>query len=108
MNTLPLSVDTLEPREIVPGFLGRMIHTDSMTLAYWTIEGGSKLPTHHHVHEQVVNVLKGEFELTLDGVAHHLKPGDVLVIESNVPHSGRALSDCRILDVFQPARDDYR
>lgn len=26
----------------------------------------------------------------------------------HVPHSGRAITDCRITDVFHPAREDYR
>jgi quercetin dioxygenase-like cupin family protein len=37
-----------------------------------------------------------------------LTPGKVVVIGSNVPHSGKAITDCRILDVFQPVREDYR
>lgn len=26
----------------------------------------------------------------------------------HVPHSGRALTDCRVIDVFYPVREDYR
>ena len=53
-------------------------------------------------------MLEGEFEITVGGNPLSLKPGDVVVIPGNVPHSGRAISKCRILDVFSPARDDYR
>ncbi|MEM7456452.1 MAG: cupin domain-containing protein [Planctomycetota bacterium] len=106
--TNKFALEDVEQKEIVAGFRGRMIHTDSMTLAYWSIAKDASLPAHHHVHEQVVNMLEGEFELVVDGTPHHLKPGDIVVIPSNVPHGGRAITDCRILDVFQPARDDYR
>jgi quercetin dioxygenase-like cupin family protein len=95
-------------REFLPGFHGKMIHTDRMTLAYWDIKADSSLPKHHHHHEQVVNMLEGEFEITLNGIPHHLYPGDILPIPSNVPHSGRAITDCKILDVFTPAREDYQ
>lgn len=104
----PVSLTQIDANEIVPGFHGKMIHTDSMTFAYWDVSAGAMLPAHQHPHEQVLNMLEGEFELTLDGVAHRLTAGDVLPIPGNVPHSGMAITDCRILDVFSPARDDYR
>ena len=105
---MKISLDEVTERELVPGFHGRFVHSDSMTFAYWRIEEDSALPPHSHVHEQVVNVLEGTFVLELDGVPHRLEPGDLLLIPSNVPHGGRALTDCRILDVFQPVREDYR
>ncbi len=94
-------------REIVPGYHGRFVHGDQMTCAYWEIRAAAELPEHRHPHEQIVNMLQGEFELTVDGTPLHLKPGDVVVLKSNVPHSGRAITDCRILDVFHPIREDY-
>ena len=107
-HPLRMNLDDVPAKEIMPGFFGKMIHTETMTLAYWDIKENSSLPEHHHVHHQVVNMLEGEFELTVDGVPHRLKPGDVLVLESNVPHSGRAITDCKILDVFEPVRTDYQ
>ena len=72
------------------------------------VEAGAALPRHSHPHEQVVNMLEGEFELVVDGTPHRLKAGDVLAIPGDAPHSGRALTRCRILDVFHPIREDYR
>lgn len=107
-TSIPITLADVPVREMVPGFEARFIHTDAMTFAYWAIQESSELPEHSHMHQQVVNMLEGEFELVVDGTPHHLKPGDVLVIPRDVVHSGRAITDCRILDVFQPARDDYR
>jgi len=56
----------------------------------------------------VANIIEGEFELTIDNETKILKPGDVAVIPSNAVHSGKAITDCRILDVFYPVREDYR
>ena len=98
----------LEEREMIPGYRARFVHTEHMTLAYWTIRAGSPLPEHSHPHEQVVNLLEGEFEFNLAGEIQRLSPGMVVVITSNLPHSGKAITACRILDVFYPARDDYR
>jgi quercetin dioxygenase-like cupin family protein len=93
---------------VVPGFVGKVIHTDSMSFVLWEISAGALLPEHNHVHEQVVHQLDGEFELTVDGVASRLRPGMVAAIPSNARHSGRAITDCRILDAFSPVREDYR
>jgi quercetin dioxygenase-like cupin family protein len=105
-KALPLA--DVPEREQMPGMKGKFLHSAAMTFVYWDIEEGAALPRHSHPHEQVVNMLEGEFELTVDGTPHRLKPGDVLAIPGDAPHSGRALSRCRILDVFHPIREDYR
>lgn len=102
------TVTSLSPFEISKGFNARMIHTDNLTLAYVDIDDGASLAEHSHVHEQVVNVLEGRFELTVNGKPHVLEAGDVFAIPSSVPHSGRALTKCRILDVFNPVREDFK
>ena len=95
-------------REIVPGYRARFIHSDHMTLAFWDVDPGATLPEHSHPHEQIANVLEGQFELTVAGESKILEPGMVAVIPSDVPHSGKAITACRLLDAFQPSRDDYR
>ena len=101
-------LDDIAEREIVPGYRAKFIHAEGMTLAYWEVDAGAALPEHSHPHEQIANVLEGEFELTVDGESRVLTPGQVAVIPGHVPHSGRAVTACRLLDAFQPARDDYR
>jgi quercetin dioxygenase-like cupin family protein len=102
------TLSELPVREVFPGFHGRFVHSDRMTHAYWEIAAGAMVPEHAHPHEQVVNVLAGDLELTVDGAAHHLRAGDVFAIPGGVRHAARALGPCRILDVFSPVRDDYR
>ncbi|MDH4156612.1 MAG: cupin domain-containing protein [candidate division Zixibacteria bacterium] len=101
-------LDDLERKEPVAGFKGHMVHTDNMTLAYWTIDAGAPAPNHSHPHEQVTSIIEGEFELTLDGETRVLAPGMVADIPANVPHSARAITDTRLIDIFHPVRDDYR
>ena len=36
-----------------------------------------------------------------------LGPGDIAVIPPNVKHSGKSITNCKIIDVFYPIREDY-
>lgn len=102
------SIAELEVVEIMPGFHGRLIHSDFMTFIYWDIEAGATLPEHSHPHEQVVHMHSGEFEITIAGNTELLIAGDVTAIPSHALHSGRALTACKIMDAFHPVREDYR
>ena len=95
-------------RQMMPGFHARMHHAENMTVSQWRIEAGAKLPEHSHPHEQVTVILEGSFEMTVDGEKKVIKPGDLVVIPSQAKHSAIALTDCRIMDVFSPVREDYR
>lgn len=103
-----IQLNQLETREPFPGFKVHFVHSACMTFAHWTIRPGARLPEHSHPHEQVVNMIDGEFELTIDGATQRLKPGDVAIIPSRALHSGQAITDCRIIDAFYPIREDYR
>lgn len=98
----------LEPKELIKGFRGRFVHTEKSTLVFWEIEAGAELPLHSHFHEQTTYVMEGRFELTVAGETQVYEPGLVAVIPSHMEHSGRALTPCKILDVFCPVREEYR
>lgn len=97
----------LELIEVFPGIVGHIVHTESCTIADFHIKAGTKLPFHHHPHEQTSTVLEGEFEFTIGGEVRRCTPGDVAHMKRDLPHAGIALTDCRILDVFHPVREDY-
>ena len=101
------TIQSIESKELLPGFNVRFVHTDRMTFAYWDIKAGSVLPEHSHEHEQVATISEGEFELTIEGQTQKLVPGKIMVIPSNVIHSGVAITDCKMTDVFCPVREDY-
>ena len=58
--------------------------------------------------EQISQVLEGKFELTINGESKVYEPGGVVIIPSNIPHGGAAITDCKLLDIFSPVREDYR
>lgn len=103
-----IELKSLAEKEIFPGFTARCIHTGTMSFIYWDVKAGAEVPEHNHIHEQVANVLKGRFELTVNGEIKILEPGIIAVIPSNAVHSGRAITACELLDVFTPEREDYK
>ena len=103
-----IKLDEVAPREVQPGHRARFVHAQNMTVAHWRIDAGSSIPEHDHPHEQVVNVIAGRYELTVAGKPLLLEPGMVVVIPGGVRHSGRAITDALLLDVFHPVREDYR
>jgi quercetin dioxygenase-like cupin family protein len=102
-----IKINEIPSKPLIEGFEAQFVHTASATFSHVRAKAGSLLPTHSHPHEQVSYVLDGEFELTVDGVAHKLVPGQLFVIPSNIPHSGMAITDSFILDIFTPVREDY-
>jgi quercetin dioxygenase-like cupin family protein len=103
-----LNLKNSPARELFPGFRGRLVHSEKMTLVYWDVDAGASAPEHSHPHEQIMSLLEGEFEFTLGGVTESLKAGAVVVIPPDVPHSGRAVTASRIIDAFHPVREDLR
>jgi quercetin dioxygenase-like cupin family protein len=103
-----LHLDEIEEKELVSGFKVRFVHSENMTFSYWSIEAGAQLPEHSHPHEQVTNVLEGEFELTVDNETKRFGSGSVVIIPPHAVHSGKSITRSRVIDVFYPIREDYR
>jgi quercetin dioxygenase-like cupin family protein len=98
----------VESRALIPGAEVRFVHSEHVTLAYWNFEADARFPEHAHPHEQVVNLIEGVFELTVAGETSRIEAGSAVVIPPNASHSGKAITECRVIDVFHPVREDYR
>lgn len=102
------NLNDIASREIMPGYHGKMVHAQNMTWVFWDVEKDAEVPKHHHINEQIMHVVDGEFEFTLDGETAVYRKGDVVIIPPNVPHAGKALTVCKLMDVFCPAREEYK
>ena len=100
-------LDEINKRQLVPGSSVQFIHSKNMTQAFWKFESDVEIPEHFHPHEQISNILEGVFELTIDGETEVHEAGSIVIIPSNAIHSGRSITQCKLLDVFYPIREDY-
>jgi len=103
-----LNLQEIEEKELIPGFKGRIVHSENITFAYWEIGAGGILPEHSHAHEQITTVIEGQAEFTINGETKVLGPGAVAIIPPKATHSGRTITRSRVIDVFHPVREDYR
>jgi quercetin dioxygenase-like cupin family protein len=102
-------VDTSSLRVIerLPGWNGRYFHSANMTFAHYDFTRGSSIHEHFHAEEEVYEVIEGELEVTIDGLAQIARAGLVAIVPSNFPHSVKALTDGRVIIVDHPARPDF-
>jgi|TARA_B110000467_G_scaffold161434_1_gene182504 quercetin dioxygenase-like cupin family protein len=103
-----MNLAEIKEKEIFPGLKGKFVHGDTISWVFWDVKKGSVVEKHNHIHEQIMHVVEGEFEFTLDRKTKKYSNGDVVVIPSNIPHSGKALTNCKLMDVFSPVREEYR
>jgi quercetin dioxygenase-like cupin family protein len=95
-------------KEIAPGFFSRLIHTSTNTINFIEVKAGCSVPRHRHINEQCSFAIEGKFELTVNDAPQVLEPGLFAIIPPNIWHSGIAVTDCRLIDIFSPAREDYK
>ena len=101
-------IKDLKSKELVPGITGYYAHGENMTFGYVELKKGSSVPLHHHVHEQITYIIEGQLDMTIGGEFCPLTAGMYHIIPSHTPHSAIARTACKVIDVFNPVREDYR
>lgn len=100
-----VDVDAIAAVEMLPGLNFRPVLGDGAIVNVVHFDPHTEAPMHSHVEEQIVIVVEGEFDFTIDGATRTMRAGDVAVIPSWVPHGARTRDlPCKELDVFTPPR----
>ena len=103
------AVEDIVPRHPADGVEVRIIHGERMSVAFFTIAGGSGVPEHAHPHEQIGTVLKGEMQLSIAGEKQIVTTGGAYHIPSGVTHSGLCLEGpAEVIEMFSPVREDFK
>lgn len=85
----------------------QFVHGEQSMLARLVLRKGCLVPEHSHPNEQISYVLEGALLFRLPGQEVTVRPGEMILIPSNVPHSAEVLEDTVELDVFCPPRADW-
>jgi quercetin dioxygenase-like cupin family protein len=100
-----VDLNKVEAVEMLPGLNFQPVLSEHAIVNVVSFEPHTEAPLHSHVEEQIVIVVEGEFEFTLDGATRTMRAGDMAVIPPWVPHGARTGdTSCRELDVFTPPR----
>jgi len=101
-------IRNVKPKQLAPGISGYYAHGEKHTMGLVELKKGSVVPMHSHIHEQITFILEGQLDMNIGGQDYSLTTGMYHIIHSNVPHSAKAITDCKVIDTFSPVRGDYK
>jgi quercetin dioxygenase-like cupin family protein len=67
-----------------------LLKQPSGSVTAFAFEDGQELSEHTCPYEALIQVLEGEVEVTIGGVAHRVKSAEVIHLPAHVPHAVRA------------------
>ncbi|MEI9970445.1 MAG: cupin domain-containing protein [Terracidiphilus sp.] len=97
----------IEPEPLNPLITRQFLVGTNVMLARIVLKKGAQVPTHHHFHEQISQVIEGTLNFMIDGKKVTVRVGEILTIPPDVPHEVIALEDSVALDIFNPPRQDW-
>ena len=94
--------------ELVKGSNSHLVRGSNVMLSFLTMKAGSVFELHSHSEEQIMIVIEGYCDEVIEDKIYRVGPGDVLRLAPGVRHGAFLREvDCRVIDVFSPARKDY-
>jgi gluconolactonase len=98
----------LPTTELVKGSNSRLVVGEQMMISFLKMDAHSYFAPHRHRQEQIMIVLKGYCDEIIEGKLYRVKPGDVIILPSNVEHGAYiGDEDVEVIDVFGDVRGDY-
>jgi len=101
------NVKELPKKKIKEGIRMCSVYLKNVMLTYFEFEQGQDIPPHEHAHEQITFILEGEMEFRLGDEIKILKAGEGVTVPSNIKHSVYAISPVKVVDAWNPIREDY-
>ena len=96
-------------QQVEPGVTRQVLgYDDELMMVRVTFAAGAVGALHAHPHRQVSYVERGRFEVTVGDVTREIGAGDSFFVPSDTAHGAVALEEGVLIDVFTPAREDFR
>jgi quercetin dioxygenase-like cupin family protein len=97
-----------EPYAIFDGVGLRAIAGDQVFLGRVTYEPGTTVARHSHEHtEQVMLMLEGEIEMTIEEETRTIGPGDVVVVNPGLRHTLHSPNGAVFMEALAPVPLDH-
>lgn len=93
-------MDQLNKETVTPKYstaYGELVTGEQVELGRLRFEKGYGAVEHSHPHEQILYIVEGALEVTLDGETAVMGPGQGFHAPPNVPHKVTALEDTVVL-----------
>jgi len=95
-------------KEIAEGiFMRPLVYGDQTLLTEIRFSQGSVIDFHEHPHEQTGYLVKGKFQLTVEGREYQVEPGDSWCIKGGKSHKAEFQEESLAIEVFSPPREEY-
>jgi quercetin dioxygenase-like cupin family protein len=105
------SVGTGKPIEGPEGVTRTTLsYNDETMLCHFSLKKGAQIPLHNHRATQSGYVLKGKTKFLGETpeAEFQVEAGEAYVFNPFVKHGGISLEDTEFVEVFVPARDEYK
>ncbi len=104
----PTKITDTPQKLIMEGFVGNYYHSQTMSIGWLDAKAGYSVPLHQHPHEQISYVQQGNMIFNIEGKEFNLEAGMAITIAPNLMHGATAVTDCKLIDVFSPVREDFK
>ena len=74
-----------------------LVHRGPLRLVLFAFEPGGELPQHRAPGPVVIHCLRGELDIEASGSQERLHEGEALLLDADVPHSVRAITESDML-----------
>ena len=109
MNRSHINKKSVPKVEALKGiFRKTLIYDDNLMLCHFFLEKNSEVPMHTHKENQIGYVIKGKINFKTDLEEFVATEGESYLFNSNEKHGAILLEDSEIIDIFNPAREDYK
>jgi quercetin dioxygenase-like cupin family protein len=102
------SFNAIEPYEFAPGVRIRATGGEQVLMCRVVYEPGKQVPLHSHEHtEQVMLILDGEVDMTVEDEQRTLRAGDTAVVNRGLEHELYSESGCTFIEALAPVPLDH-
>ncbi len=99
-------IPDMTPSSPAEGVEMRVVHAERMTMVFFRVSAGTRVPEHAHPHEQVGALIRGLLDLAVGDEIFTVRAGEAYHVPGGVPHSAFCREDADLVEVFCPVRED--